>query len=155
MLLLATVSLAGVQDPKQTVTGRVEKFPQVVDVTLTLAQIEAAKGSGFAATDVIEAIYLPADTAVLACGVENVVQSDATTQTLDVGITGTDVDKWVDGGDTVGTAAGAYLAAGTNGITNDYYHSTAADTIDVLVATQTGTPTVGTIRVWALVCSID
>ena len=146
MLLLATVSLASSTGPFLSITGRTAEVPQLIEKTITLADIETAKGSGIAATDVVECLELPADTLVWACGVEVTVNSDATTQTVDVGITGVDVDKWVDGGNTV---TGGHLAAGTNGITSDFYHATAADTIDMLIATQTGTPTVGTYRVWA------
>lgn len=127
----------------------------VAENVIDFADVLAAKGSALAAADVIEAITVPAGTYILGAGIQTVAVDDATTLTLDVGITGGDVDQWVDGYDQAAAAVGAFstlpatAAPGLFGMVG-----ATADTIDVLFATLTGTLTVGKIRVWALLAEV-
>lgn len=128
----------------------------VVEAKINLATVSAelvAQGDGeLAATDVIQAISLPKGTVVLAAGIEVLTAVAGTSvMTLDLGVTGGDVDQWVDGFDADAAVAGDYAAATT---TAPQLVMTAADTIDVLVATMTGSLTAGVIRVWAIIADI-
>lgn len=117
---------------------------------IDLAEAATAKGSALAASDVIEAIRVPAGTQVLFAGVQivSVMTGTSTDATIDLGITGGDVDAFVDGMDLDGAALGAYGTPATAAITPATFVTT-ADTIDILIATQTGTITGGKIRVFA------
>lgn len=126
------------------------RFPlHYVDAVISLPAAAAAKGSALAAADIIEAIDIPAQSIVIAAGIEVIeAQAGASVMTLDLGITGADVDGFVDGFDYVAAAAGAYAAQPA--AYQPIVVGAAADTVDVLIATQTGTNTGGVIRVWAI-----
>lgn len=102
----------------------------------------AAKGSALTTSDVFEVLDIPASTVVLCAGVHPVEVADSTTLTLDVGDE-TNADMYVDGFDAKGTTDGVPIM-----LVAKYYP--AADTIDVDVATLTGTLTTGKVKVWAL-----
>ena len=102
----------------------------------------AAKGSALTTSDVFEVLDIPASTVVLCAGVHPVEAADSTTLTLDVG-DGTNPDMYVDGFDAKDTTDGVPIMTAAK-----YYP--AADTIDVDVATLTGTLTTGKVKVWAL-----
>jgi hypothetical protein len=127
--------------------------PVLFSNTIDFAAALAAKGSALASSDVIEAIRFPAGVLLLGAGIQTIAVDDATTLTLDLGITGGDVDGFVDGYDQAAAAAGDYA---TSLFDTSEIHTimTTADSIDVLFATLTGTLTVGKIRVWALVVDI-
>lgn len=133
--------------------------PYLVEIEIDFADALEEKGSALAAADVIEAINVPAGTLVLQSGIQTVEVDDATTLTLDLGVTGGDVDQWVDGYDQAAAAAGDHAtlvgdgAAGAG--TGPFLLVTTADTIDVLFATLTGTLTVGKIRVWAILMDVS
>lgn len=122
------------------------------------ADAATAKGSALAAADVIEAISVPAGTVIIAAGIQvtSVSTGESADVTLDLGVTTTEPDNFVDGFDLDAAAAGAYAQApaayqpiiigGTDGAT--------ADTLDVLIATATTAPTGGVIRVWAVLQDI-
>ena len=103
--------------------------------------------------DIIQAINVPAETLVIAAGLE-VLTASSSSVTMDLGITGStaghnDPDCWVDGYDATGTghapmdatAAAAMLIVKT------------ADTIDILIGGAQDTA--GKVRVWALMCDIS
>jgi len=124
----------------------------VVEATIDLADVITAKGSALAAADVIEALRIPAKSVVLTAGVEVItaVGGGGTVLTIDVG-TGADVDAFADGFDLVAATEGTFsvkAAAGVAAIT------AGSDTLDVLIATQTGTFTSGVIRVFAVVADL-
>lgn len=149
---MATISLA-------TDTGTVRpsrnkvKMPYIVEATVDLAVAATTKGSAIAQGDVIEALNVPAKTVVMAAGIEVItaMTGTSTDATIDVGFTGGDVDNFVDGFDLDGASAGALSG---NGVQEPIVVST-ADTVDILVATQTGTITGGKVRIWAVVADID
>ena len=103
--------------------------------------------------DIIQAINVPAETLVIAAGLE-VLTASSSSVTMDLGITGStaghnDPDCWVDGYDATGTGhapmdatdAAAMLIVKT------------ADTIDILIGGAQDTA--GKVRVWALMCDIS
>lgn len=102
--------------------------------------------AGAVATTVVAGPTVPAGTVILGGGIR-VTEAHAgtsTDMTLDVGITGGDVDVFVDGFDMDGAVVGAYA---NNGVQTQTIVS-AEDTVDVLVATQTGTTTAGKVEVF-------
>lgn len=127
--------------------------PYTVENYINFADVTTAKGSAIAASDTIEAIAVPAGTLILNAGVQCIIPDNATALTLDLGFTGGDVDEFVDGFDHAAAAAGAYsayLATDPQWIAP----ITTADTIDLLIATLTDAPTVGQVRVWALLVDV-
>ena len=145
MANITTLDIGGTTHP----TVMKMKTPYYVERIIDFADALVAKGSALAASDTIEALVVPAGTAILAAGLRTVAVDDATTLTLDLGKTGGDVDEWVDGYDQAAAAAGAF-SADLDSVPSIYAPLTTADTIDLLFATLTGTLTVGKVAVWAL-----
>lgn len=130
------------------------KVPYLVEYEIDLAAAVTAKGSALAQADVIEAIPVPAGTMLIAGGAacKSVMTGTSTDLTLDIGVTGGDVDNLVDGWDFDAATAGAY--ATVVGVNEPVFFTT-ADTIDILFVTQTGTVTGGVIRVFALLVDVS
>ncbi len=129
--------------------------PLVVhEATLDLEKI-TANGWTQADGDVFQLLEIPADTFVLAVGVEVTKAFDGTSPTVDVDFAGG--DDLVDGGDVSSTG---WLAGGTNGQGFNTDTNTAAltftqlvtttDTIDVTLAAASADCTEGRLRVVAL-----
>lgn len=119
------------------------------EVYIDFEEAATEKGSALAAADVIEAIDLPAGSVVFAAGIEVIdVNAGSTVLTLDLGVTGSDADAFVDGFDFVAATAGAYAAQPA--AFQPIVIGATADTLDVLIASLTTTNTGGRIRVWAL-----
>ena len=121
--------------------------PYWVENTIDNSLFDPANG------DIIQAINVPAETLVIAAGLE-VLTASSSSVTMDLGITGStachnDPDCWVDGYDATGTGhapmdatdAAAMLIVKT------------ADTIDILIGGAQDTA--GKVRVWALMCDIS
>ena len=121
--------------------------PYWVENTIDNSLFDPANG------DIIQALNVPAETLVIAAGLE-VLTASSSSVTMDLGITGStaghnDPDCWVDGYDATGTGhapmdatdAAAMLIVKT------------ADTIDVLIGGAQDTA--GKVRVWALMCDIS
>ncbi len=121
--------------------------PYWVENTIDNSLFDPANG------DIIQAINVPAETLVLAAGLE-VLTASSSSVTMDLGITGStaghnDPDCWVDGYDATGTGhapmdatdAAAMLIVKT------------ADTIDILIGGAQDTA--GKVRVWAIMCDIS
>ena len=148
---MATVTtLAGAGGAYST-AGRT---PFVIDNIVDFAAAVTAKGGALAAADIIEALSIPAQCQILSCGAE-VIEAHAGTSTdltLDIGITGGNTDFVADGFD--------YDAASVGAVTSPVVaelplYNASADTIDILLATMTGTTTGGKIRVWACIVPVD
>jgi hypothetical protein len=77
---------------------------------LTSLSAATTKGTALAAADVIEVIDVPAGTMVLNAGLQviTVATGESNDTTVDLGITTTDPDCFVDGFDLDAAAAGAY-----------------------------------------------
>lgn len=115
--------------------------PYVINRRVTLAEVEATKGSAIAASDAVVLGNLPAGTTILSAAM-NIVTADGSTPTaytLDFGLGTANVDAFVDGADA--TSAGW----ATTVLANFPIVTTADDTIEVLVASLTGTPTATTL----------
>ena len=121
--------------------------PYWVENTIDNSLFDPANG------DIIQALNVPAETLVIAAGLE-VLTASSSSVTMDLGITGAtaghnDPDCWVDGYDATGTGhapmdatdAAAMLIVKT------------ADTIDILIGGAQDTA--GKVRVWALMCDIS
>jgi len=130
------------------------RLPYYVQNTIDWAEAATSKGSALAAADTIGAIAIPADTAVLFAGLQviDVATGESSDVTLDLGITGVEVDNFVDGFDLDGAAALAYAAAPA---AYQPIVVATADTLDILIATATTAPTGGTVRVWAVLQDIS
>ena len=150
---MATIDLSnglgGAPRPVRSLTN----MPYFVEKTIYFAAAATAKGSALAADDVIEVIDVPAGTMVLNAGLQviTVATGESNDTTVDLGITTTEPDIFVDGFDLDAAAAGAYAQ---NAAAYQPLVVGTADTIDLLIATATTAPTGGTVRVWALMCDI-
>jgi hypothetical protein len=116
--------------------------PYLVENTIDISAING--DSGAAQNDVIQALDIPAETVIMEAGIE-VLTALSSSVTLDLGITGGDVDIYVDGD----TNATGYAA-----LTGTARHVAAsADTLDVLVLSAASSA--GKIRVWAVMCDVS
>lgn len=122
---------------------------------IDLAAAVTAKGSALAQGDVIEALRLPADTQILACGAKKTAAMTGTSTdlTFDIGVTGVDVDVYVDGWDFDAAAVNSYATPA--GVQTPALIFSASDTIDILFTTQTGTVLTGKVMVWAVVVDVS
>ena len=128
--------------------------PYMIQNTIDLAVATTSKGTALAASDVYQCLSIPASSVILHAGLQVVtVMTGTSTDTgYDLGITGGDVDNFVDGFDADGASAGDYAP------TPAAYAPVmvgAADTLDILVAAQTGTSLTGKIRVFATLMDIS
>lgn len=126
--------------------------PYLVQQVVDFAQAATDKGSALAAADVIPAITVPANTVVLAAGME-VTAAHAGTSTdtaFDLGIGGG--ANFVDGFDFDGASVGAYATSAT---TVPVVIGGTADNIDITIQAMTGTTTGGKVRVFAILMDID
>lgn len=146
MATISTLDINGATHP--TMNGNV-RIPYTVDFVLDFAKALTAKGSALAAADVIEVLDIPAGSVVLSVGAEVTAVADSTTLTLTVG-TGADADEWVAAldGKTLGWSADLDSVPTVNTYA-------AADTIDVTLATLTGTLTSGKVRVFATLIDVS
>lgn len=128
--------------------------PYLVELDVDFAKVAEEKGSAIAAADVLEVLTVPAGTLVLYAGAQVLEEITGTSAdlTVDFGVTGGDVDRWVDGWDLDAAVVGEYAPAPGTAISPALFF-TATDTLDVLVATQTGTVTGGKVRFFA--CLLD
>lgn len=142
MALISTLDRTGSTFPSRASNVKV---PYVIEFELDFAKALVAKGSALAAADIIEVLTLPAGAVVLDVGAEVKTVADSTTLTLHVG-TGADADEWVVSQD--GKVLGYAPDLDSAPVINSY---PTGDTIDVTLATLTGTLTSGVYRVWALI----
>ena len=121
---------------------------------LNLATAVTDNGTALAANDVIPGLTIPANTLILAAGLE-VTEAHAGTSTdtdFDFGVTGGDLDNFVDGFDFDGASVGDY--AFKAGQTPVLIGGT-SDTIDIEIQAMTGTTTGGKLRMFAVVMNVD
>ena len=141
---MATITtLAGAASAGRTVGA----VPYLVDVTVDFAAAATAKGSALAAADVIEALQIPAQSIVLAAGYE-ITGAVTGSCTVSLGVTGVTAAAYVSAFAVTGsTAVGTYATPATAGYP---IVSQAADTLDLLLVTETTTLSAGSIRVFAV-----
>ena len=126
------------------------RTPYLVENTIDVSQINSAAGS--AQNDVLQCIDVPAETLIMAAGVE-VLTACSSSVVIDIGVTGStagfsDPDAYVDAYDATGAAyAPRDVADAAPMLTIK-----TADTIDALMAGAASSA--GKIRVWAVLCDI-
>jgi hypothetical protein len=126
----------------------IRNVPYMVENTISLAAAVTAKGSALAAADVIEALQIPAQSIVIAAGFE-VTGAVTGSCTVSLGVTGVTAAAYVSAfGVTGSLAVGDYATPATAGYP---IVTKAADTLDLLLVTETTTLSAGSIRVFALI----
>lgn len=123
-------------------------MPYMVENTINFASAVTAKGSALAAADVIEALQIPAQSIVLAAGFE-VISAVTGSCTVSLGVTGVTAAAYVSAfGVTGSLAVGDYATPATAGYP---IVTKSADTLDLLLVTETTTLSAGSLRVFALI----
>jgi len=127
------------------------RTPYLVENTIDVSQINSAAGS--AQNDVLQCIDVPAETLIMAAGVE-VLTACSSSVVIDIGVTGStagfsDPDAFVDAYDATGAAYAPRDVADAAPMLT----CKVADTIDALMAGAASTA--GKIRVWAVLCDIS
>jgi hypothetical protein len=123
-------------------------MPYMVENTINFASAVTAKGSALAAADVIEALQIPAQSIVLAAGFE-VISAVTGSCTVSLGVTGVTAAAYVSAfGVTGSLSVGDYATPATAGYP---IVTKSADTLDLLLVTETTTLSAGSIRVFALI----
>ena len=118
------------------------RIPYLVENTIDVSAVNG--DSGAAQNDVLQVIDLPAETLVMEAGIE-VLTALTSSVTMDLGITGGDVDIYTDG-DTNATGYSALTATAR-------HVAGSADTLDVLVLSAASAA--GKIRIWAIMCDVS
>ena len=122
-----------------------KRTPYLVERTFSIV------GANF--NDVVEAIAIPAETVVLAAGIEwNVAAAGIATPAFTLGYGG-DAAEWVASHTGGSTGHQAGVGDGTAGYVRKVF--TSADTVDLTLAGASGTATAGEARVWALMIDIS
>jgi hypothetical protein len=125
----------------------IRNMPYMVENTINFATATTAKGSALAASDVIEAVQIPAQSVVLAAGYE-VLTAITGDVTMSVGVTGVLATAYVNAATlAAATSVGTY---GTSSTTAYPIATAAADTVDLLISASTTALSAGSVRVWAL-----
>ena len=127
------------------------RTPYLVENTVDVSAVDGDAGT--ADGDFLQVLDIPAETLVMACGVE-VLTALSSSATIDIGWASAtsgndtaDVDRWVDG-DTNATGHGLIVKG-----TDSNVVFTAADTIDAKI--HGAASSAGKIRVWAVMCDIS
>ena len=127
------------------------RTPYMVENTIDVSAVNG--DSGAAQSDVLQCIDVPAETLIMAAGVE-VLTACSSSVVIDIGVTGSsagfsDPDAFVDAYDATGAAyAPRDVADAAPMLTIK-----TADTIDALIAGAASSA--GKIRVWAVLCDIS
>jgi len=150
---MATISLANSVGAGTHPSRGVRQVPYVVENIVNIASAVTAKGSALAATDVIEALTVPAQTVILSAGIEvfSAVTGDAL---FSLGVTGVSAGAYVATTQVAAASAvGSYIASAAAGY--PIAIGATADTLDLLVGTVTTAISAGKLRVWAVVCDVQ
>ena len=118
------------------------RTPYLVENTIDVAAING--DSGASQNDVLRALDIPAETLIMEAGIE-VITALSSSATMDLGITGGDVDRYVDG-DTNATGYATLTATARVVVAS-------ADTLDILTAGADSSA--GKVRVWAVLCDVS
>ena len=118
------------------------RTPYLVENTIDVSAVNSSAGTTNG--DILQALDIPAETLIMEAGVE-VITALSGSATIDLGITGGDADRYVDG-DT--------NAAGFSTLTATARQILAsADTLDALIAGAASSA--GKIRVFAVLCDVS
>lgn len=122
----------------------------ILDFEQIVAARSAAGATALAASDTLQVIQVPAYTRILHAGVEVLSpETTNTTGTVDLGLTGGDVDGWCDGL-AINSAAGTVSVNGVENVASTQTSAatfSADDTLDLLLLTAA--PTDVKLRVFA------
>ena len=118
------------------------RTPYLVENTIDVSAING--DSGAAANDVLRVLDIPAETLIMEAGIE-VITALSSSATMDLGITGGDVDRYVDG-DTNATGFSTLTATARTIVAS-------ADTLDILTAGADSSA--GKVRVFAVLCDVS
>ena len=118
------------------------RTPYLVENTIEVSAINSS--SGTANGDVVNALDIPAETLIMEAGIEEITALSSSA-TMDLGITGGDVDRYVDG-DTNATGYATLTATARVVVAS-------ADTLDILTAGADSSA--GKVRVWAVLCDVS
>ena len=130
----------GVNRPSRRNPG--VRTPYLVENTIDISAINSSAGT--ADGDTVGAIDIPAETLIMEAGIE-VITALSSSVTMDLGITGGDVDIYADG-DTNATGYSTLTATAR-------HVAASADTLDLLV--QSAASSAGKIRVFAVLCDVS
>ena len=133
---MATYNLSG-GATTHAATGRT---PYFIERVIDIGQVNSNAGIG--AAGILQVLAIPAETLIMDAGFEVLTAVTGTSPDIDMGITGSDVDEWVDG--FAGTAGYATRATASP----HFVYNSTADTIDLLF--NTNAVTAGVIRCFAL-----
>lgn len=132
--------------------GNPGRKPYFVEVEIDMAEAATAKGSALAAADVLEAITVPEGHVVMWAGMECTgTPAGGTGTVLDLGLTGNDPDRFVDGFAFDSASAGDFAAMANTGVP---LALGTEDTIDVLIQAATTVSTSGKVRVFAMLMEV-
>ena len=118
------------------------RTPYLVENTIDISAINSS--SGTADGDIVQALDIPAETLIMEAGVE-VITALSSSAPIDLGVTGADPDRYVDG-DTNATGFSTLTATARQIVAS-------ADTLDALIAGAASS--VGKIRVFAVLCDVS
>ena len=118
------------------------RTPYLVENTIDISAINS--NSGTADGDIVQALDIPAETLIMEAGIE-VITALSSSATMDLGITGGDVDRYVDG-DTNATGFSTLTATARTIVAS-------ADTLDILTAGADSSA--GKVRVFAVLCDVS
>ena len=118
------------------------RTPYLVENTIDVSAVNSSSGTSNG--DIIQALDIPAETLIMEAGIE-VITALSSSATMDLGITGGDVDRYVDG-DTNATGYATLTATARVVVAS-------ADTLDIL--TGGADSSAGKVRVWAVLCDVS
>ena len=149
---MATVDVSNGINAGTHPSRAIRKEPYKIEIDVNLADATTTKGSALTASDVLKVIDVPAKTIVWAAGFEVVTPSDGDFN-VDIGITGTDADAFIDGFDcdsnSTGDMTNLPAAYQPQVVSSD-------DTIDVLLTTGgSAYPTTGVWRAYAVMQDVS
>ena len=118
------------------------RTPYLVENTIDVSAVNSSAGTTNG--DILQALDIPAETLIMEAGIE-VITALSSSATMDLGITGGDVDRYVDG-DSNATGYATLTATARVVVAS-------ADTLDILTAGADSSA--GKVRVWAVLCDVS
>ena len=118
------------------------RTPYLVENTIDVSAVNG--DSGTADGDILQCLDIPAETLIMEAGVE-VITALSSSATIDLGVTGADPDRYVDG-DTNATGFSTLTATARVIVSS-------ADTLDAKIAGAASSA--GKIRVFAVLCDVS
>ena len=118
------------------------RTPYLVENTIDVSAVNSSAGTTNG--DILQALDIPAETLIMEAGIE-VITALSSSATMDLGITGGDVDRYVDG-DTNATGYATLTATARVVVASE-------DTLDILTAGADSSA--GKVRGWAVLCDVS